>query len=172
MWFVVVALAVIAVVGCTQLGTYETRYDFTTDDPTLERLTNNAAQYWTDLGVIKAAYITVNRPLRPREQAAKRMVIRRVPRTELHVICGQPESYQGDACTALVQRNWEGMYIADDVVDPVRLQAILTHELGHMLAESKDHVEGGKAVMDYNCTALVPNELDKQYMIDHGCDMA
>src|SRR5262245_32851881 len=135
MWFVVIAIAVLTIVGCTQFGTLETRYNFVTDDPVLERLMLKAAQYWTDLGVVKAAYITVNAPRPQRTPSYEWMVIRRVPRSELHKMCAQPESYQGDGCTASIQRNWEGMYIPDDLTNEDRLLTVLTHELGHMLAE-------------------------------------
>ena len=171
--WLIIGLIVLVAAGCavkvSQPLTAIT--DFWTDDPQLYNAMVEAAKTWTQAGVAGASIVTVELISGRGDNWKKkgRKPILREDRANLYKLCKPSDpSYRGDGCTSVKDDKWLGIYIPHDLKDPGRVQQVMLHELGHILAQSKDHApEDSIAVMSYHSTSPMPTEEDVIYMKTH-----
>lgn len=169
MWLVV-GLIIVFAAGCA-VKAYQpltSVTDFWTDDPVLYQALVKAAENWTQAGVASASIITIELISGRGDEWKKkdRTPVVREERGKLYKLCKPSDpSYRGDGCTSIRDGKWRGIYIPFDLTDYGRVQQVVLHELGHILAQTKEHTpEDCVAVMHPNSTSATPTEYDIAFM--------
>jgi len=160
MWFLLLGLALFGV-ACIPRRALVIRTDFTADDPVLARLLKECAQEWADAGVTVASIVTVN------ENVAGAMPVLRAPRDDLWINCHakQGPAYRGDGCTAIEDGRWDAIYIPNDLQDENRIRAVLMHELAHVFACTKLHLDPELVgIMHPNANSETITDADMAFM--------
>lgn len=170
MWIVFgLIILTVVVVGCSDIGPLKGKVDFWTDDPLIYEATVSAIDVWANVGVAKAATVTVELidPRQNEEWKKKgRLPITRMPRDQLHKPCVLDPGYRGDGCGSIDGNNeYTGIHIPEDLNDLERLKVVMIHELGHIIAESREHAPVDSiAIMHPDGTSQTPTDADIEYM--------
>lgn len=168
-WFVLAGLVIVFGVGCVNVANktmpLASVTDFWTEDPKLYQAMVRAAKIWTSVGVANASLVTVTLLSKVQDENWKKkgkVPIVRAPREKMvSTICKQ----KGDGCSTTHNQQWNCIYIPEDLVDQNRLNQVMLHELGHIVAQAKDHsTDGVPAVMEYHGTSYLPTDEDVAYM--------
>lgn len=119
-------------------------YDFVIEEPGLQKIWLDAAQEWTDAGLVVAAQVTVN--TNPKGIKVKWAV----PGDMLRLCHKTEKDYpQGNRPAACSNMNQEGKNRFDDTLwlswtqDKVRLRLIALHELIHVIVPTNQHLPDG-----------------------------
>jgi len=157
----ILVLAFLVCVGCSYQEPIESELDFTCDDPELTKIVLDAAQEWTDAGVVKAAMITVN--VNP-----KGIPIKWADGDDLPKLCNvKPQAIKG-----CVSYKYDSLFF-NKALSPDWLRIVVMHELIHAIVPTKDHLPkelmGIMNVEGNNDGTITQNDLD--FLSDRGAQI-
>jgi len=163
--FLVIGILLLLTVaaGCVvSIVPTESVVDFTTDDPEMEKAILEAAQEWTDQGVVVAARVTVNvnpkglpiRFLTSEEMIKKCGAVKRGERTVAPDGCAHGNS----------SGKTDGLYIKQGL-EPGRVRITLLHELMHIIGPINGHLPDGViGIMSKRATSSVITQADLDFV--------